>query len=184
MPPRRARARAAPPQPEEFRIARLIRYMDASRGSLPTVGDWQFEFRVNDPDFRTNYGCFLLYVNYIPGQAEQRMRNYTGQEGYVPTRMLQYIDMPWGLPSNLELDDDGEPLNIVRLDNVLSDVEPDGNSFESNAVVHLYETSAGGEQSFIDFEGDLGVVQIEDVTPVHHRPWDALVDAQFLIDAI
>jgi hypothetical protein len=191
MPPKKAarkaaKAAAAPKQPDEFRIARLIRYMDASRGILPAIGDWPFEFRVGDPDFRTNYGCFLLYVTYIPGQTEQRMRNYTGQEGYVPTRMLQYIDMPWGLPLTLELDEDGDPSKINRLDNILSYVEPDGNSFESNTVVHLYETAAGGEQHFVDFEGYLGEVEIENVTPVdeRNRPWDVLVDADSFIAAI
>jgi hypothetical protein len=119
MPPPSARKPGSRPQASQkitaarsargtpnFRIARLIRNFDK-------VGiERDPEIDPQDPEFTVNFGDYLLHLGHDPAAWISSFRNMAGQEGLVPVRMIQEIHLPWGLPENIQITDDGVGIPI------------------------------------------------------------------------
>ncbi|KAE8450814.1 hypothetical protein EG329_005727 [Mollisiaceae sp. DMI_Dod_QoI] len=84
-----------------FNIARLIEYTDKSGAKA------KCPIRMNPRYFYSAYGDFLLVLSWVKTVDRVQVRNYWGQERYVPRRMLQDIYLPWGIPTRIRMDEDG-----------------------------------------------------------------------------
>ncbi|KAF8854537.1 hypothetical protein BDZ45DRAFT_747448 [Acephala macrosclerotiorum] len=95
-----------------FNIKRLIPYTDKAGN------DTRCPIILGAPYFMSAYGDFLLELGATKTVDRVQVRNYWGQERFVPRRMLQDIYLPWGFPTKILMDDvdfdDDEAVMIKR----------------------------------------------------------------------
>lgn len=105
------------PNTDRLYFARLIRPVD-SVGMLLEREAQKAVFDIDNTNFSVSFGEYLLYVeepeSFLTTTSVALMRNYAGQQAYVPTRLLQDKRGAWGLTGDL-LDANGSSLNICFL---------------------------------------------------------------------
>lgn len=128
--------------PPNFRIARLIRNADKAGGERAS------EVALQDPNFTVNFGDYLLHLDNNPGAIQSQFRNMAGQEGIVPHRMIQDVDLPWGLPTTIPIVTDGVGIPIAFATEVVRRFTPAGvvNVAQNEAFLVDYITTAVPDQ--------------------------------------
>ncbi|EKD15667.1 hypothetical protein MBM_06295 [Drepanopeziza brunnea f. sp. 'multigermtubi' MB_m1] len=167
--------------PKTFTIVRLIEHTnkngDAAVRPAIRVGD-------RAPWFRVDYGDFLLDLS-TPRSENAQVRNYQGQERYIPRRMLQPIYQPWDIPTRIRIRDDGVPLPLAFLLDGKVAVGSKGNvSFETGEAVMVMGKLDGTVKQEVlvtDYERHAGSFEISDLDQSSvGAPWGLLVHAEDL----
>ncbi|KAI9050356.1 hypothetical protein LZ554_005522 [Drepanopeziza brunnea f. sp. 'monogermtubi'] len=167
--------------PKTFTIVRLIEHTnkngDAAVRPAIRVGD-------RAPWFRVDYGDFLLDLS-TPRSDIAQVRNYLGQERYIPRRMLQPIYQPWDIPARIRIRDDGVPLPLAFLLDEKAAVESKGNvGFEmGEAVMVMGKLDGTVKQEVLvtDYERHAGSFEISQLDQSSAgAPWGLLVHAEDL----
>lgn len=90
-----------------------IQFTDKAGNVVP---DDETPININASYFWVTYGDFVLELPNSTWRTTTRgwarVRNYEGQERYVPKRMLQRIEFPWGIAQDIETIPDGVPLPL------------------------------------------------------------------------
>jgi hypothetical protein len=167
-----------------FRIARVLAWRNKAWEEevdrLPNIA--RFPKRCKNTnyevDFDVSVGDFVLVLS--ENQTNRvRCRNYDGVQGTIPRRMLQSIYMPWTIPANIRLDDDGVPFPLRFLHRSYNKVEGDGTAFVENEAVMISRPSLNLEFSeVVDVERSPGTIKNENLHEKYDVPWNIRVDAQ------
>lgn len=159
-----------------FKIVRLI------RNTTKTGIEANSSIDMDALWFSVNYGDFLLDLTPPDKRQIAHVRNYQGEERFVPRRMLQPTYIPWGIPEGVpQVAGNGSPspLRIVQM-NIFPE-HSGGVPFFRGEYVMVLET---GE--LVDFERRRGnevsvesgrrAVQKLTLDEVVDEPWGILVD--------
>jgi hypothetical protein len=146
------------------------------------------------------YGDFLLELSNTKIVDRVQVRNYWGQERFVPRRMLQDIYLPWGFPTKIPMADDGVGLPLAFLQEPVPARFGGGVDFDDDEAVMVkresdptiivdYERRAGELQRRAPKVKSLVVKDSEDeeeeeeeellIRP-HQYPWGIRVDEDWL----
>lgn len=176
--PRAVPVEERPGQCRGFRICRIIRYTNKSGLLRASPGGF-----ASNPEFQWAYGDFVLNLSKKTAMI-CNVRNYAGQEGILPRRMLQEIYLPWRIPTNIELvHEDGIPFPLRWVNRDLNQAEGHGTSFVNNEAVMLTLKPRDAMPSFennrfhrlVDYEENSGTIHRYFLDRRHDRPWGLLV---------
>lgn len=140
------------PQNDGFNIVRLIQYTDKGGADdacpIKTEADY----------FTVQYGDFLLDLSDLKTVDQVHVRNYYDQERFIPRRMLQSIQLPWGLPTTVKLDDEnGVGLPVAFVGEVIP-AAFGGIDFDEDETVMI--KTPGDPTVVIDFERRVGEIKM------------------------
>jgi hypothetical protein len=164
---------ATPDDVTLFRIFRLIRNTDKAQGSVKTMPT------LSDQGSKLQWGEFLLDLSPDMSEPTPNVRTIGREEGNMAKRMLQRIDLPWGLPEELEFTTrpDGEPMTMGKLEvNVpLRDNNPV--AFQRDEWVLVIRRStrrqkAASDVYVRDFEGRPGLLKSDELRYPVAVPWN------------
>lgn len=168
--------------PQGFRIARVIQNSDKAGTLIDAPGHIFLD--PNDPDddgsFVIALGDFVLVLSG-PYVLNVKVRNYQGQEGRIPRRMLQDCYNPWHIPRNIRLvrQQDGVEFPLHFVQNALSLADGDGTAFEDGEAIMLVRNSPNQTMSEVyDFERKPGTIADDNLAMTHPVPWNIYVDEQ------
>ncbi|KUJ12178.1 uncharacterized protein LY89DRAFT_673959 [Mollisia scopiformis] len=148
----------APPdnvEVKDFNIVRLIQFTNKAGN------DAKCPIVLNANYFKVDYGDFLLRLNTYSSENIDRIhvRNYSGQERYIPRRMLQSVELPWSFLSDIELDDEnGIGLPLAFVGEIIPADFGGGVDFDENEAVMI--KANGNPTKVVDFEGRVGEIQM------------------------
>lgn len=148
--------------------------------------------------FPVQLGDFLLEVNQATNTHEEvRVRHYNGSERYVHRRLIETIELPWGLPRNIPVTEDedgvGLPLGFmtrtIRVRDAGGIPLKDGeaimtkNEFEPQDAyckVIDWEGRAGEFLREVDDTGD--VIEDDPIDTPYMYPWNLRLDSDWVTD--
>jgi hypothetical protein len=136
-----------------FNIVRLIQY--TNKGGADDV----CPINMGAEYFTVQYGDFLLDLSNFTIIDWVHVRNYYGEERFIPRRMLQSIRLPWGLPTNIKLDDNGVGLPVAFVGEVIP-AAFGGIDFDEDEVVMV--KVPGDPTTVIDFERRVGEIKMRE----------------------
>lgn len=168
---------ARPGRCRGFHISRIIEHTDKSGNFV----DPPRYARLNNPNFDYSVGDFVLNLS-AKKSNRCRVRNYAGQQGNMPRRMLQDVFQPWCIPTNILLDDDnGVPFPLRFLTRDRTERQGDGTAFvEDEAVMVARDSQNERYSEVLDFEREPGTVRKTHLCEDYDVPWDLLVDQDAL----
>ncbi|PVH70260.1 hypothetical protein DL98DRAFT_597956 [Cadophora sp. DSE1049] len=169
-----------PGNPKTFTIVRLIENTDKRGNSIKSA------IRLRKHYFDTDFGDFLLDMSG-PRTDTAQVRNYAGQERYIPRRMLQNVYQPWDIPSKPKITDSGIPLPLAFLNRGVTAEEAAGNvEFEEEEpvmIMNILDGSHDQEVQVTDWERKAGRISLKQLSRQYERPWGILIDRDALITA-
>ncbi|KAH7333418.1 hypothetical protein BKA65DRAFT_44490 [Rhexocercosporidium sp. MPI-PUGE-AT-0058] len=125
--------------PRAFVIVRLIENTDKTGNNIKSA------IRLGKHYFDADFGDFLLDISG-PRTDTAQVRNYAGQERYIPRRMLQNIYQPWDIPAKTKVMDDGVPLPLMFLKEDMTPEEAGGSvAFENEEPVMVMDELDGND---------------------------------------
>ncbi|KAI9048332.1 hypothetical protein LZ554_008125 [Drepanopeziza brunnea f. sp. 'monogermtubi'] len=167
-----------------FTIVRLIGGTDKRGKTLE--GESLVTLRA--PWFSVDIGDFLLDLSRQRSDAAH-VRNYWGQERYIPRRMLQSVYQPWNMPARTRITDDGVPipLGFLLQSSRARDVGSTVPFEEGEAVMIMSEDGEGADSNqvvrVLDYERRAGELDVSLVDRTINIPWGILVDKEDLMAA-
>ena len=169
-----------PGTPKNFTIVRLIENTDKRGNNIKSA------IRLRKHYFDADFGDFLLDMSG-PRTETAQVRNYAGQERYIPRRMLQAVYQPWDIPSKTKLTDSGVPLPLAFLNRDVTADEAAGNvdfgEEEPVMIMDLLDGSDDQEVQVTDWERKAGRLSLKNLNRQYERPWGILVDSDTLATA-
>ena len=169
-----------PGNPKTFTIVRLIENTDKRGNNIKCA------IRLRKHYFDTDFGDFLLDMSG-PRTETAQVRNYAGQERYIPRRMLQSVYQPWDIPSKTKLTYCGVPLPLAFLNRDMTAEEAAGNvGFEEEEPVMIMDLLHGSDDQEVqvtDWERKAGKLSLKYLNRQYERPWGILIDRDTLLTA-
>ncbi|EKD20605.1 hypothetical protein MBM_01287 [Drepanopeziza brunnea f. sp. 'multigermtubi' MB_m1] len=167
-----------------FTIVRLVGGTDKRGRTLE--GESLITLRA--PWFSVDIGDFLLDLSRQRSNVAH-VRNYWGQERYIPRRMLQNVYQPWNMPARTRITDDGVPipLGFLRQSSRAKDVVSTVPFEEGEAVMIMSEDGEDADSKqvvrVLDYERRAGELDVSLVDRAINIPWGILVDEEDLMAA-
>ncbi|KAH6716284.1 hypothetical protein BKA61DRAFT_341109 [Leptodontidium sp. MPI-SDFR-AT-0119] len=163
--------------PKAFVIVRLIENTDKTGNSIES------SIRLRKHYFDVDFGDFLLDLSGARTDNAQ-VRNYAGQERYIPRRMLQNVYQPWDIPAKTKITDDGVPIPLafVRQDMAAEDVGGTVD-FETEEPVMIMDKLDGSDDQQVtvtDWERKAGSLNLKQLDRNFDVPWGILIDEDAL----
>ncbi|XMA14754.1 hypothetical protein WAI453_007545 [Rhynchosporium graminicola] len=163
--------------PKTFKIVRLIENTDKTGNNIPSA------IRLRTHYFDVDFGDFLLDLSGPRAEIAQ-VRNYAGQERYVPRRMLQDKYQPWDIPATTKVVENGVPLPLMFVREEISADETEGMvPFEEEEPVMVMDELSGDALQRVtatDYERKAGSFTLAHLERKFERPWNILVDKEAL----
>ncbi|KAG4434764.1 hypothetical protein IFR05_009755 [Cadophora sp. M221] len=163
--------------PKTFAIVRLIENTDKTGNSIES------SVRLRKHYFDVDFGDFLLDLSG-PRTENAQVRNYAGQERYIPRRMLQNVYQPWDIPAKTKITDDGVPIPLAFVKQDISAQNGGGTvAFESEEPVMIMDELDGSDDQQVivtDWERKAGSLNLEQLDQNYDVPWGVLIDKDAL----
>ncbi|KAH7381757.1 hypothetical protein BKA64DRAFT_212667 [Cadophora sp. MPI-SDFR-AT-0126] len=166
--------------PKTVVIVRLIENTDKRGNNIKSA------IRLRKHYFNTDFGDFLLDLSG-PRTDIAQVRNYAGQERYIPRRMLQNVYQPWDIPAKTKVVDGGIPLPLAFLNLDVTAEEAAGSvDFEDEEPVMIMSVLDGSndqEVQVTDWERKAGRLSLKQLSRQYEKPWGILIDRDALVNA-